>query len=71
MIVVGCSTAETLFEHYISATTEYCQAADDLSNLVGLHHQFGVAKRQTEQAGEKCRAALLAIEKHHVEHNCS
>ena len=70
MIVVGCSTAETLFEHYISATTEYFQATDSLSNLVGLHDQFDVAKRQTEHAGAKCRAALLAIEKHHVEHNC-
>jgi hypothetical protein len=71
MIVFGCSTAETLFEHYISATTEYFQAADSLSNLVGLHDRFAVAKRQTEQAGAKCRAALLAIEKHRVEHNCS
>jgi len=70
MIVVGCSTADALFEYYIRATTEYFEAADNLSNLVGLHHQFVVAKGQTEQAGAKCRAALLAIEKHHVEHNC-
>lgn len=71
MMVVGCSTADALFEHYISATMEYFEAAYSLSNLVGLHDQFVVAKRQTEQAGAKCRDALLAIEKHRVEHNCS
>jgi hypothetical protein len=71
MIVVGCSTAETLFEHYIRATTEYFQAADKLSNLVGVHDQFVGAKRHTQQAGAKCRIARLAIEKHRLEHNCS
>ena len=71
MIVFGCSAAETLFEHYISATTEYFQATHKLCNLVGLHDQFDAAQQQTEQAGAKCRAALLAIEKHRVEHNCS
>jgi hypothetical protein len=71
MILFGCSTANALFEHYISATTEYFEATDKLANLVGLHDEFIVAKRHTEQAGAECRAALLAIEKHRVEHNCS
>jgi hypothetical protein len=70
MIGFGCPTADALFEHYIRATTEYFVAADDLSNLVGLHDQFVVAKRQTEQTHAKCRLARLALKNHYLEHNC-
>jgi hypothetical protein len=71
MIGFGCPTADALFEHYTIATVEYSEAADNLSNVVGLHDQIGVAKRQTEQAGVRCQAARLALEKHRAEHNCS
>ena len=67
---MDCPTAQPLIEDFTIAAMECFDAVDKLCNLVGLHHQFGLAKRQTEQAGEKCRVARLALEKHRVEHNC-
>jgi len=71
MIERDCPTAKSLFEDYVKATVEYFEAAENLSNLVGSHDLFVVAASHTEQAGEKCQAARLAINKHRLEHNCS
>jgi hypothetical protein len=65
-----CSTATALLDDYTTATTEYFEAVDKLSNLVGSHDQFAIAKRYTERAFAKCHAAGLAMEKHRAEHNC-
>jgi hypothetical protein len=65
-----CPTAKTLVEEYTRAATEYFEAVDRLTNLVGSHDQFAVAQRQVEQTNAKCIAAGLALERHRVEHNC-
>jgi hypothetical protein len=65
-----CPTAKTLLEEYARAATEYFEAVDRLSSLVGSHDQFADAKRQTENTNAKCIAARLALEKHRIEHNC-
>lgn len=65
-----CPTAKILFEEYATTAVEYFEAVDRLSALVGSHHQFADAKRQTEETNAKCIAARLALEKHRIEHNC-
>ena len=41
-----------------------------LSQLVGSHEQFEVAKHRTDGKSAQCRAIRLALENHRVEHNC-
>jgi hypothetical protein len=65
-----CSTATALLDDYTRATTEYCEVVDKLSNLVGSHDEFAVAKRYTEQVFAKCHAVRLAMQKHRADHNC-
>ena len=55
-----CQT-KTLFEDYCRATTEYFEAVDTLSSLVGPHDQFTDAQRRTEQTHAKCQLARLAL----------
>jgi hypothetical protein len=71
MTAMDCPTAKTLVDDFAVAAMEYFQAVDKLSNLVGSHYHFSVAKQHTEQVGVKCRLARLAMEKHRAEHNCT
>jgi hypothetical protein len=71
MIGFGCPTAEALFEDYAGAIAECFEAADKLCNVVALYDQVAVAKRQTEQACDRCEAARLKFQKHRAEHRCS
>jgi xanthine dehydrogenase iron-sulfur cluster and FAD-binding subunit A len=65
-----CLTAKTLFEDYARAAAEYFEAVDKLSQLVGSHEKFEVAKHRTDEKSAQCRAIRLALENHRVEHNC-
>jgi hypothetical protein len=52
-----CGEAISLFEAYARATDEYVQAAVTLSNLVGSHEKFAVARQHAEETYAKCQAA--------------
>jgi hypothetical protein len=70
MIEGECPKATALLDNYTRATAEYFEAADDLSNIEGLHDKFIATKQHTEQAHEKCRLARLALTNHYLEHDC-
>jgi hypothetical protein len=65
-----CPVTKSLFDDYARATTEYVEAADQLSSLAGSHEHFSDAQQLTEQTHAKCRSARLALEKHRIEHDC-
>lgn len=65
-----CPTARALFEDYARAAAEYFEAVDKLSQLVGSHEEFEVAKRRTDEKSAQCREIRIALENHRLEHNC-
>ncbi len=67
-----CTTAQALFAGYSRLTTEYFEAADTLANMGGKGdpNGFAAVKRRTEEIGEQCRAAKLALETHRAQHKC-
>jgi hypothetical protein len=69
----SCPTAQALLENFSVAATEYVDAAGKLSNLVGSndYDQFIAAQLYANQTAVKCRAALAALENHHLEHSCN
>jgi hypothetical protein len=68
----SCPTAQALLENFSVAATEYVDAAGKLSNLVGSndYDQFIAAQRYAKQTAAKCRAALVALNQHRLEHSC-
>jgi hypothetical protein len=65
-----CPAAKILFENYSKVATQYFEAVDKVSAVVGLHDQFAAAERLVEQTQEKCRRARSILEKHWLEHGC-
>ena len=70
MVDMECPAAGALFDDYARATVEFFEATDKLGNVVGQHGKFAAEKRRVEQAGERCRVARLALQKHWNRHNC-
>jgi hypothetical protein len=67
---MACSAAAALFDDYARATIEFFEATDSLANVVGQHDRFVAEKVRVELAGERCRAAHLALQEHWRQHNC-
>jgi len=67
---MACPTATTLFDTYVRAATEYFEATDDLSNLVGRHGLFEEQKKHAERLRKKCSIAHLALKQHWKQHHC-
>jgi len=67
---MACPAATILFDSYARAATEYFEATDDLSNLVGRHGRFEEQQKHTERLREKCSIAHLALKQHWKEHHC-
>ena len=64
-----CSTATTLLDDFVRATTDYFAASDKLATVVG-RPEFEEEKKHAAQARQKCGMTRSALQLHREQHHC-